>query len=348
MLTTEIVEALQAPLSEASPCGDDLEYDPAFTALGASAQRKPEQQFGDTVIPAVDPEWRSVSADAQTVLQRAKDVRAAVLLLRAATRMQGLAGFLLGMQLLIGLLDRFWDHIHPKLDADDDNDPTMRLNALAPLTDAEMVMRDLYDASVGTARGIGTIRVRDIAVAHGNLTASGAESGYTPAQVSGALEEIHAVQSDVLEQLQQVSALVARLQSILSERTRADGIDLSPLRAIGQVLRQAAKGAAGDVSGASDASAIASDCNDSGRDDHARATAQAAAPRGEIHSRQDALQMLDRVIRYLEQTEPGNPAPLLIGRAKKLIGVSFLEIMANLAPNALDTIETVTGARPPE
>ncbi len=48
-------------------------------------------------------------------------------------------------------------------------------------------------------------------------------------------------------------------------------------------------------------------------------------------------------IRYLEQTEPGNPAPLLIARAKKLIGVSFLEIMADLAPNALDTIETVTG-----
>lgn len=56
--------------------------------------------------------------------------------------------------------------------------------------------------------------------------------------------------------------------------------------------------------------------------------------------------MLDRVIRYLEQAEPGNPAPLLIERAKKLIGVSFLEIMANLAPNAMDTIETVTGRRP--
>ena len=71
-----------------------------------------------------------------------------------------------------------------------------------------------------------------------------------------------------------------------------------------------------------------------------------AAARGEILSRQDALQTLDRVIRYLEQTEPGNPAPLLIARAKKLIGVSFLEIMADLAPNALDTIETVTGKLP--
>ena len=56
--------------------------------------------------------------------------------------------------------------------------------------------------------------------------------------------------------------------------------------------------------------------------------------------------MLDRVIAYLTKTEPGNPAPLLIERAKQLIGVSFLDIMANLAPNALETIETVTGRRP--
>lgn len=342
MLTTEIVEALQAPINEASPCGDDLEYDPAFTALEASAQGKPEQQFGDTVIPAVDPEWRTVSADAQAVLQRAKDVRAAMLLLRAATRMQGLAGFTLGLQLLIGLLDRFWDDIHPALDADDDNDPTMRLNALAPLTDEGMVLRDLYDASVGTARGVGAIRVRDIAIAHGNLAAGGGDSSPSPAQVNGALEEIGAAQPDVLQRMQQVSTLVARLQSLLSERTHADGIDLSPLRAIGQVLRQAARAASGEATDAPAATPGGA------AGEEASATARSAAARGEIQSRQDALQMLDRVIHYLEQAEPGNPAPLLIGRAKKLIGVSFLEIMANLAPGALDTIETVTGARPPE
>jgi len=67
--------------------------------------------------------------------------------------------------------------------------------------------------------------------------------------------------------------------------------------------------------------------------------------RGEIGTRQDAIQMLDRVIAYLERTEPGNPAPLLIERAKKLIGVSFLDIIANLAPDAMNTIEHVTGAR---
>src|SRR5690349_21149178 len=115
MLTNELVEALLTPIGEASPCGDDLEYDAAFTALAASSERKPEQQFGDTVIPAVEPEWRDVAEQAEAILRRSKDVRAAVLLLRASTRMQGMPGFVAGLQLLIGLFDRFWDGIHPTL-----------------------------------------------------------------------------------------------------------------------------------------------------------------------------------------------------------------------------------------
>jgi type VI secretion system protein ImpA len=67
---------------------------------------------------------------------------------------------------------------------------------------------------------------------------------------------------------------------------------------------------------------------------------------GPIRSREDALRALDRVIDYLTQAEPGNPAPLLIERAKRLIGVSFLDIIADLAPGALDAIETVTGKPP--
>lgn len=346
MLTSEVVDVLQAPISEASPCGDDLEYDPAFTALEAAAQGKPEQQFGDTVIPAVEPEWRAVSEQAQAVLRRAKDVRAAMLLLRAATRLQGVTGFVLGMQLLTGLLDRFWERIHPQLDADDDNDPTMRLNALAPLADENMVLRDLYDASIGIARGVGPIRVRDVAIAHNALAAGGSDSGYSAAQVQGGLEDIHAQRPDAMAGLKDIGVEVQRLQSLLSERTgRSDAIEFARLRALAKVLRQAAQAVTG---GEPAATADADAATEPDMPDAAGAAAPSRAPavRGEIQSRQDALLMLDRVIHYLQQSEPGNPAPLLIERAKKLIGVSFLEIIQNLAPNALDTIETVTGARP--
>jgi type VI secretion system protein ImpA len=341
MLTPELVDALQAPVSDASPAGDNLEYDPAFTALESVSQGKPEQQFGDTVIPAVEPEWRQVSEQAQALLGRAKDARAAMLLLRASTRLQGVAGFSLGLGLLTGLLERYWEGLHPQLDADDGNDPTMRLNALAPLADESTLLRDLYEAQVGIARGVGPVRVRDIAIAHGTLAAVGGEAAYTLPQIDGALEAIHAESPQTIQTLTGLSGQVARLQALLSEQTgRSDAIDLAPLRAVGSMLTKACAHLGGAAEDAASAQAGVADAPGGG--------AAPAAARGEIRSRQDALQTLDRVIRYLEQTEPGNPAPLLISRAKKLIGVSFLEIMANLAPNALDTIETVTGKQTTE
>jgi type VI secretion system protein ImpA len=222
----------------------------------------------------------------------------------------------------------------------------MRLNALAPLTDETMGLRDLYEAQVGIARGVGPIRVRDIAIAHNTLTAVGGEAGYSMAQVQGGLEAIQSERPDAIQAALGVPALVEQLKKLISERTgRADAFDLDPLRAIARVLQKACASASGspaDAAAAQD-SGDAADTQASGA-----AAARPAAARGEIQSRQDAVQMLDRVIRYLEQAEPGNPAPLLIERAKKLIGVSFLEIMANLAPNAMDTIETVTGRRPSE
>lgn len=337
MLSTESVEALLNPISEELPSGSDLEYDPAYMALEADARPKAEQQFGDTVIPAVEPEWRSLVGSATDLLQRTKDVRVAVLALRAATRTQGIQGFALGLNLTVGLIDRFWDTIHPQLDAQDNNDPTMRVNALAPLTDSAMVLRDVYDCLVGTSRNVGPVRVRDIAIAHNKLAAGSGDPGYSAAQVEGALQDIHAADPALLEAAISTAAAVQKLESIIEEKTgRSDFIDLKPLRGITLLLRQTCQTATG-----TDSQADGQDAGD--------ATAQGAggAIRGEISSRQDALLMLDKVISYLERTEPGNPAPLLIKRAKRLVGVSFMDIMADLAPDAVTSIQIVTG-RPPD
>ncbi len=346
MLSTASVESLLSPISEAKPSGDDLEYDPAFTALEADARPKDEQQFGDTVIPAVEPEWRVLIGSATELLGRSKDVRVAVLALRAATRTQGIAGFSLGLTLLLELLERFWDTIHPQLDADDDNDPTMRLNALAPLGDSNngcIVLRDLYDCAIGTSRTVGAIRVRDLAIAHSKLAPSGSDPGYTMAQVEGALQDIYAAQPEVIETAIGVAALVQKLETLIEEKTgRAADIDLKPLRGITHVLRQACQTATGTATSAQGDAAG----EQAGAGAAVGVASAGGAIRGEISSRQDALLMLDKVIAFLERTEPGNPAPLLIQRAKRLVGVSFMDIMNDLAPDALGSIQNITG-RPP-
>jgi type VI secretion system protein ImpA len=237
------------------------------------------------------------------------------------------------------MLERYWDSIHPQLDADDANDPTMRLNALAPLTDSDMVLRDLHDAKVGTSRSMGPILVRDVETAFGKLAAKEGDTVLSVMQIEGALREIFEAQPGVRDACAAAADCVAQLQSAINERVGgADAVDFKPLREIAYLLAQVAKNlgaSSGDESVDATEEVEATQSSNPG--------VQRAAARGEVASRQDALDTLDRVIRYLEQSEPGNPAPLLIKRAKRLIGVSFLDIMADLAPDALSSIENITG-----
>lgn len=339
MLTAQVVEDLLKPVSEDAPCGPDLEYDPDFMALQTEAQGKPEQQFGETVIPAVEPDWRQVRSQSLDLLARSKDLRPVMLLIRASTRLDGLPGFQLGAKLLNQLLEAYWPTLYPQLDAEDDDDPTMRLNALAPLVDESSLLRDLYDVAIGVAPGLGPVRVRDVLAARNALAPVGGSEAMPQAAVEGGLQEIVRAGGESIDAIRAMPALVTQLAALINDRTAgAAGIDLSRLRTISQHLHQAVTVAGGGV-------VEAAVEEEAGAPHAAESGSPVAVPSGEIRSRQDAIQALNRVIHYLQQAEPGNPAPLLIERAKKLIGVSFLEIMANLAPNAIDTIEVVTGKR---
>ena len=242
----------------------------------------------------------------------------------------------MGLQLLTSLLDTYWDTIHPQLDAEDANDPTMRLNAITPLTDAEMALRDLHDARVGTARSLGIVTVRDIELAFGRLSPKEGQSPYTTTQIEGAISEIRANDPPLLAYGAGLRDQIDQLKVLLDNRVGgAQQTDFKSLRDIATLLRQTCSSTAleaGSDSTGSDPSVA-----------EPEATRPTVAASGQIRNRRDAISTLDRVIAYLEQAEPGNPAPLLIKRAQRLIGVSFLEIMSDLAPEALGSIENITG-----
>jgi type VI secretion system protein ImpA len=339
MLSPAAVESLLKPINESLPSGEDMEYDPAYTSLEADSQIKAEQQFGDTVIAAVEPEWRDLLGRSTELLGKTKDLRVAILCLRAATRTQGIIGLEQGLSLIHQLLEQFWDTIHPKLDADDNNDPTMRLNSLAALTDPQLGLRDLHDCLLGSSRGVGPLKVRDIAIANGKLAASATDPNYTSAQVEGALRDIHSDNPAAIQASIEAAQWLDKLQNLLNDKTSVGSVDLKPLRTLLGQTRDACQNLLGEGQAAQlagdDGSGFAGGGDGEG------------AVRGEIRTREQALMMMDKIMAFLERTEPGNPAPLLIARAKRLIGVDFLTIMQDMAPDAMSTIQNITG-RPPE
>lgn len=324
------VDALLAPVTDTAPCGDDLEYDPAFLALEEAARGKPEQQFGDTVIPAQEPDWRAMHEQALALFARTRDLRVGVHLLRAATRLHGIAGFVPAVKLVHGLLARHWNHVYPALDHADNNDATMRLNALAPLADVATVLADLRAAAIGPARTGLTVRRVELALGKGEPGPADTVIGEAPAVQ--ALADAEAASPGLLDGLIAAHDAVAGIQAVLDTQAgAANGPDLRPLRVLTQTVAQAAKQARGDTSAPQAAPEAAA------------APARAASAPGTIATRDDAIKALDRVCDWIERSEPTNPAPLLIRRAQRLMTKSFIDIIRDLAPDGLKEVERIAG-----
>lgn len=337
------VESLLQETAEQPPCGPDLEYDSAFRELERAAQRKPEQQFGDTVVAAEEPVWGQVRERALTLLQRSRDLRIAAFLVRALVQTEGFPGLLPGLRLILRLLERYWDTVYPLLDAEEDNDPTMRMNALALLVDGEALIGDLRAARFMQSRQDGQVTVRDIEVALGRLPARKGAEPVSQRQIDAILASVAREDAAALVCVGETLAEARALADFLSDKVGAERApDFKPLMVILSMLNQVVRGVLADSAAAGDATA-------SERDDAASVSAPAGrAGEGpmnvEIRTREEALLMIDKVIAYFERNEPTNPAPLLIKRARRLVSMSFVDIIKDMAPESLKQIETIAGA----
>ena len=331
------VESLLLETAEQPPCGPDLEYDPAFTDLELAARGKPEQQFGDTVIAAEEPAWGEVRDAATELLRRSKDLRVATLLVRALVRTEDFPGLLPGLRLLRELLERYWGEVHPRLDSEDDDDPTARMNALAPLIDGDALIRDLRGSWLVRSRQHGQIMVRDIEVALGKLPPRKDAEPVTQRQIDGVLAGVAAENPSALELVGDTLAEATALGDFLADKVGAERApDFKPLLAILQMLDHTVRGVTGGVAAAGAAAETPP----------ARGVPAAMAEKptsAEIRGREEALLMIDRIVAYFERNEPSNPAPLLLKRARRLAGMNFVEIIKDMAPESLAQIETIAG-----
>ena len=63
-----------------------------------------------------------------------------------------------------------------------------------------------------------------------------------------------------------------------------------------------------------------------------------------IGPRAESMSVLDGLCAYFETHEPASPVPLLLQRAKRLIPMSFVDILRELAPDGLQQAMQSVGA----
>ena len=334
--------SLADPVPGDSPCGPDLSLGDEFRELEEAAQGTLERVLGDNVIPAKEPEWDDVSRRAEALLLRSKDLRIAVIYVRALIRTQGLAGLAAGLSLLSDLLDGSWEGLHPQLDPDDRNDPIARLNTLAVLSAADGVMRDLRAAPVVRPGPYGRLSVRDVLLAAGKLQPRSGDTVLNEASLTGILADAGRKDIEQLGGPAQALEQAQALQRVLVERFgESEGANL--VRPMRDVLRVVADACAKVRSALQPA---AETPRATANPDIIPPAAGAPSPAiaiGELRTREQAVRMLDQVCDFVERTEPTNPAPLLIRRARKLMTMSFLDIVQDLAPEGMAQVRVVAG-----
>lgn len=333
------VDQLLSPISDESPSGDDLEYEPEFGTLERAAQGKAEQVMGDDVVAAEPPEWSEVFEQAQELLGRTKDLRIAVHLTRAAVNRKGVPGLTDGLALIRGLLEQYWDTVHPVLDAEDDNDPTFRVNSVLPLSDKAGLLGDILVMPLVSSRAVGRFSLRDVRVAKGELHPLSDQESVPDAAL------IHAAFMDVdLESLQ------ADAQAIDSAMESAKQIDAIYIEQVGGANSPDMSGLLSELKMLKLVYAENLLARGVGEDmpegDSAAGGEPGAAPiSGEVRSREDAIRMIDKICTYFERNEPSSPVPMLLQRSKRLISMDFLEIMRELTPDAVSQAEAIGGIK---
>lgn len=325
------IPSLLAPVQSDNPAGEELDYDQQFISLVTEMQGRPEQQYGDTLIQAVGPDWARVSREARALLHRSKDFRLAVMLARALARTDGVPGALAGMQLMHSMAEQYWDDGFPSLEFEGEQDPLPRSNALSELTSTVGLVSDLRDRAI-TSRKLGQITLGTLE----RIQLSRETAVEVPLKRENLGEflrdEVREGNPDIAA-LPELASLVGKLQALVVERLGAElAPDFGPLCGfLGCFTLSDAPGATAQ-SGPSPAH---------GEQSEAAPLTQAGGtgPDG----REGAVAMLDAVCAYLEQSEPANPAPLLIRRARNMIGKDFMSILKDIAPDGLHQVEMIAG-----
>jgi len=333
-------QTLLIPLPGEHACGEDVTYDPKFIELEALIAGKPETQFS----AAEEPDWKAVREACLGLLARSKNLRIAALLCLARVKLEGITGLRDGLGLIKGLLEQYWAEVFPKLDPAENNDPLERINIISSLStplgtfgDPFRFLERVRQIPLTNSPQLGRMSLAGLA---GQMVAGQAPP--TAAQFVAAMRDTPAPELEAT--FQAVADSLAHVRAIDDFLTKTVGTDKAPdmgaligvLTEIEKTLLPHVPGASAADAGTPESSAVAAAGASAGGQ---------AANSGAITSRQDVVRALERICEYYARHESSSPVPLLLQRARRLVDMDFMQIVSDLAPDALGQINVVTGNR---
>ena len=350
-------KALLEPISAEHPCGQNLDEAPvlpgAQTAVlseldalrlfgqARSPEAPPDPEESERESAKVRPpiEWDRIRNTALEGLSGSKDLRLLAYLGTALLRTDGLAAFGRTIAIASQWLETYWPQVYPLLD---EGDAMARRNALNCFADPMAVVDRVWRLPLVASRQHGRFSLRDIDVANGVVSPGPTETRPDERAIQDAFKEIPTEELVALEQ--SVVAAVAALNSIDSRLRGEGGPDVAPdFAPLATQLAKLNRIYKDQLATRVDAAAAGADVPG-----EAGGGATAAFAGGAIRSRQDAIRALDSVADFFRRNEPSSPIPLFVDRAKRLVAKDFLEVLADIVPDAVLTARSAGGLKPEE
>lgn len=333
------VEALLAPVSDDAPTGEDLSYDASRYELEQAFESSVSIDASGEDAVAEEVDWRRILNSIEEQFGRSKDIWLAVYLCRAGARSGSLETVEAGTQALAGLMERYWDTVHPTLDElglPGRKAPcdalARRAEFLGPLERTPI----LAHPRLGAFSGLDLERFR--------TEAENAE-GY--GMFRAALEDLPPESlGEALERLNRIEEGLRRADTVFTGHAAGEpspnyGPTYETLAMLKRAVQTFAPGAA-PAAGAGDAGEGASNGGGGG----GGSTGGGGRIGGKVDSREDVMTALDAIGDYYRRREPGSPVPVLLQRARAWVTLDFLSVLKDIAPDALDDAKRVLVKRP--
>ncbi len=325
--------ALLNAIADENPCGEDLED----TQLLASFDGY--RLFGQPAPLSSETDWREIRDRSLEALERSKDFRLLTHLACAVLRTDGVSPFVQTLSVAAHWLKEWGNEVFPRVD----EDSILRRNALNGFADRMAVVDGVRRATLLTHRQLGPISIRDIEIATGQLAPSEGESApMDEAQLNALLaatadEELRTLAGQLGEAVQSLKSMEDAMRS-------QGGAQAAPeFDALATPLARTVKRVTDHLATRSPVTSGDTDASSDGASGHAGGGGAIAV--GGIRTRDDATRALDAVAAFFRTNEPSSPIPLLIERAKRLVAKDFLEVLAELAPEALAPARAASGVR---
>jgi len=322
---------LAEPIAPEAPCGESLEDTPTLAAFDAY------RLFGQLTARDNDVDWRDVRSASLAALARSKDFRVLAHLAAATAHGESLSEALQVFPLIQQWLESYWDEVYPRIDSD----AIMRKNALGDFADRVAVIDGLRRLPLVVHPQLGSFSLRDIDIV------TGAQANPDPDNQPRSQNELEAaLKNSDARPLAHISSLAAKARASLEasqEIMRVRGGNSSATPQLEALLAQLTR--IQQIIGPRLAESAESEYQTSETGSDASSGSAQTVAVGAIKTRQDAIRALDAVASYFRRNEPSSPVPLIVERAKRMVTMDFLEVLADLAPDALEQARKAAGVR---